>query len=163
MPPARRRRSAPDGATKDKPAPRGRGPGSASGGNDEFDFNLENVESNLRIPAGAYPIVCADVAKDTSQAGNDMYTWTFRVTEGQYDGRSFKMWTALTPAALWKLGEVLEALELAEVGESGSFKRSDAIGRECWGHVEDDEYNGRLSSKLSSVSRFDYEDEEDEE
>lgn len=119
---------------------------------EEFEQDLEEVSSSYQIVAGDYSAYLSGLVSDVSSSGNKMWVWTFVVDSGQYSGREFKVWTALTKAALWKLAEVTSALGLGEAGNKAKFKRSEAVGRSAIITVVDSEYNGRAQSNISSVS-----------
>lgn len=120
---------------------------------DIFDVDLsEASDSKYHIPEGFYRVRCVDVIPDISQAGNNMWVWTFAVTKGKHQGTELKTWTALTARALWKLVEVGEALKLDVIDGRVRFRKSkpenNPIGRECYVKVIDSEYQGRISSKI---------------
>lgn len=115
----------------------------------------EDTGGQYYVGEGTYRAKVVEVVKGESKAGNPMWTWTLTVVGGgdkQYHGKELRTWTALTPAAMWKLREVLVALGLAKEGEKGvRFKGSDAIGKECQITVEDGEYGGRKTSNVAKL------------
>lgn len=119
---------------------------------DSFDVDLTDVQSNFRIPAGQYEGVLTDLTKQVSEAGNPMWVWKFRLTRGENAGREFSTFTALTPQALWKVAEVVEALGLGAQGSASKFSRADAIGRLATLNIVDDNYKGQERSSIGSVS-----------
>lgn len=127
-------------------------PGTASISNDAFEVDLSNVQENsYTIPDGVYAAKCIDVNQDVSKSGNPMFVWEFELVGGDYNGRTFKSWTAITPAAMWKVAETVQALGVGQTGQVVKFKRSDVIGKACGLVIEKDEYNGKESSKISNV------------
>jgi hypothetical protein len=84
-----------------------------------------------------------------------MFVWEFELVEGEYKGRSFKSWTAITPAAMWKIAETVVALGVGQTGQVVKFNRSDVIGKLCGLVIEEDEYNGKKTSKIRSVISVD--------
>jgi hypothetical protein len=118
-------------------------------GYDDDDFEVPNDEANQsQTPEGVYVVQVMDVGKSVSKAGNDMYEWTFHIVcdekgSADYAGEELKVFTALSAAALWKLEETTVALGLGKAGERGSFKRSDALGRQALAACKNQEYNGR--------------------
>ena len=79
---------------------------SANNFNAGFEVDLTNVQdSSFAIPDGTYKAKCIDITQDVSKSGNPMFIWEFEITEGDYRGRTFKSWTAVTPAAMWKVAE----------------------------------------------------------
>lgn len=119
---------------------------------DEFAVDLTDVESSFTIPDGTYRVKCANVEQSVSKGGNPMFVWEFEVTGGtKYDGHMLKVFTAITPAAMWKVAETVQALGIGQTGSVVKFKRSDVIGRECGAVVEESEYNGNKRSQIQRV------------
>lgn len=132
------------------PAPTAQGVVPASGA-DDFVVDLTDVESSGLIPAGAYRAKCVNVEQSVSKGGNPMFVWDFELVEGDGRGRILKVFTAITPAAMWKVAETVIALGVGQTGEVVKFKRSDVIGKECGVTVEDTEYNGNVRSQIQNV------------
>lgn len=131
------------------------GPGdpsaSAAASADEFAVDLTEVESSGLMPEGTYRVRCANVEQSVSKGGNPMFVWDFEVVGGDHAGRILKVFTAITPAAMWKVAETVVALGIGQTGSVVKFKRSDVIGKECGAVVEDTEYNGNKRSQISRV------------
>lgn len=123
----------------------------SSAGPDSFEIDLTEVQDNFKVPDGLYKVRCQDVEQSVSKGGNPMFVWTFAVSDGQYTGREFKVFTAITPAAMWKVAETVMALGVGQQGQVVKFKRSDVIGRECGALIEENEYNGQVRSQISRV------------
>lgn len=130
------------------PAPTAQGAASSA---DDFVVDLTDVESSGLIPAGAYRAKCVNVEQSVSKGGNPMFVWDFELVEGDGRGRILKVFTAITPAAMWKVAETVIALGVGQTGEVVKFKRSDVIGKECGVTVEDTEYNGNVRSQIQNV------------
>lgn len=127
-------------------------PSGAPMGSDNFEVDLTNVQGNgFKIPDGLYKVKCIDVEQGVSKAGNPQFIWTFQVSEGEQIGFESKVFTALTPAAMWKIAETVQALGVGQTGEVVKFKRSDVIGKECGAQIEVSEYNGNERSQISKV------------
>lgn len=109
------------------------------------------VDLSYAIPDGTYKAKCIEVSQDVSKSGNPMFVWEFEITEGQYAGRTFKSWTAITPAAMWKVAETVIALGIGQQGQVVKFKRQDVLNKECGLVMEQDEYNGKPTSRISRV------------
>ena len=134
------------------PAPKGAaGAPSPTGGSDEFMVDLTDVEEQGLIPEGVYRAKCVNVEQSVSKGGNPMFVWDFELTEGAGAGRILKVFTAITPAAMWKVAETVIALGVGQSGSVVKFKRSDVIGRECGVSVADNEYNGNVRSQIQRV------------
>lgn len=109
-----------------------------------------------RIPKGKYIGRCTGVVfEHAKSSGNPMWTWTFVTTKGPTAGRDWKLWTALTDDAAWKVVETLKALGLdAEPGEEVKVNRKEVVGVGVTLHIKDD--NGQDGdgefSKLDKIS-----------
>lgn len=126
-------------------------PGSPSNLNDSFEIDLTNVQDNFIIPDGNYKAKCIEVEQSVSQSGNPMFVWTFEICEGEHKGFQSKVFTAITPAAMWKVAETVQALGVGQTGSVVKFKRTDVINKECGVYIEQTEYNGQNRSQISKV------------
>lgn len=142
------------------PAPRGGNPmagapapaSAPNMGADSFEVDLTDVQENsYTIPDGLYKVKCMDIEQSVSKGGNPMFVWDFVVCEGQYEGFGLKVFTAVTPAAMWKVAETVQALGVGQTGQVVKFKRSDVIGKICGALVEASEYNGNTRSSITKV------------
>lgn len=122
-------------------------------------FDIDNIpdedggKSKFWVKPGSYRAKCIDVNRAKSKAGNDMLVWEFVLVDGgEAEGKEFKVWTALTSAAMWKVGEVLRALGVACEDGKARFKKPEVVGKECMVEIEDDEYNGRINSKIATCA-----------
>lgn len=128
-------------------------PASASGGlNESFSVDLSNVTGGYCIPEGTYTVRCMDVEQRIAKSGNPMFVWTFNVEGDKFAGFQLMHFTVITPAAMWKVGEVLQALGIGKPGEKINFTRNDVIGKTCTAEVIDDEYNGNTRSRIDKLS-----------
>lgn len=123
----------------------------AQSANDNFEVDLTNVQDNFNIPNGIYKAKCTEVEQNVSKGGNPMFVWTFQVIEGDHAGFEGKVFTAITPAAMWKIAETVQALGVGQTGSVVKFKRTDVIGKECGVFIEQTEYNGQTRSQISKV------------
>ena len=135
------------------PAPGGAPmPGQRTGGNDNFEVDLTGVEvGGLTIPDGVYKVRCVNVEQTVSKGGNPMFVWDFEVSEGPKTGFKSKVFTAITPAAMWKVAETVIALGVGQQGSVVKFKRSDVLNKECGALFETSEYNGQNRSQIARV------------
>ncbi len=100
-----------------------------------------------------YAARVVDLFKDTSNQGNAMYVWEYELLfPRSVRGKTFRNFTAITPAAMWKLTETLEALGLGKAGGKSKFTKQEAIGRYAIVTIEDQEYQGRTRSSIAKVS-----------
>ena len=127
-------------------------PGASTNLNAGFEIDLTDVqESSFAIPDGTYKAKCIDITQDVSKSGNPMFIWDFEIIEGNYKGKTFKSWTAITPAAMWKVAETVQALGVGQTGQVVKFKKGDVINKLCGIVMEQDEYNGKPASKIARV------------
>lgn len=128
-------------------------PGAPMGGSaaDSFEVDLTDVQDNFTIPDGNYKVKCIEIGQDVSKGGNPMFVWTFEVSEGNHAGFQSKVFTAITPAAMWKVAETVQALGVGQSGSVVKFKRTDVINKECGALIEQTEYNGTTRSQISRV------------
>lgn len=128
-------------------------PGSAHTpiGADSFEVDLTEVQNGFTIPDGNYRLKCVDIEQQVSKGGNPMFVWTLEVSAGQHAGFQGKVFTAITPAAMWKVAETVKAFGVGQEGQMVKFKRSDVVGKECGGYIEKTEYNGQERSQISRV------------
>lgn len=120
-------------------------------GADNFEIDLSAVQSGYTVPDGLYKVKCIEIEQTVSKGGNPMFTWTFEISAGNYAGFQTKVFTALTPAAMWKVAETVEALGIGQQGQVVKFKRTDVIGKECGALIEKSEYNGQERSQIAQV------------
>ena len=126
-------------------------PGGAPSTSDSFEVDLTDVSTGYTIPDGLYKVKCIDVEQSVSKVGNPMFIWTFEISEGSHAGFQSKVFTAITPAAMWKVAETVQALGVGQTGQTVKFKRTDVIGKECGAMIETTEYNGQDRSQISKV------------
>lgn len=127
-------------------------PGNTPNTADNFEVDLTDVQENsFTIPDGPYKVKCVDVEQSVSKGGNPMFVWTFEVSEGSHAGFQSKVFTAITPAAMWKVAETVIALGVGQTGSVVKFKRTDVIGKECGAMFEQTEYNGKTNSQIQKV------------
>ena len=103
------------------------------------------------IPDADYVVSVVNVNKEVSKADKPMFVWDMEVSEGDHRGHSLRVFTSLSPAALWKLSETVEALGLGEAGQAVKFSKAKAIGRRCMASVVSEEYNEKWNSKIDNL------------
>ena len=128
----------------------------------EWSIDLSDVQTSNKksenddpkrycVPDGEYAVRVTNVNKEESKAGNPMFVWDFEVCEGPHTGHSMRVWTAMTPAALWKLSETVCALGLGDEGQAVKFSKQKALGRRALALVEAEEYNKKWNSKIQKL------------
>lgn len=134
----------------------------------DFSKEEEGGGGRVRLPEGDYRVKITGVKPETSQAGNPMLVWTLQITEGKYKGKKLTDRTALTPKALWRVRALLEALGISPPKKLVSLDPAKLIGKELGVTLTDDEYEGKINSKVSdfldldTLTGDDVEDDEDE-
>lgn len=141
--------SAPGGAPKSVPMP---GQAPVGDMNDSFEVDLSDVKENsYTIPDGLYKVKCINVEQAIAKSGNPMFVWDFEIQEGPHAGFISKVFSAITPAAMWKVAETVQALGVGQTGQVVKFKRSDVIGKICGAMIEQGEYEGKTRSSIVKV------------
>lgn len=73
--------------------------------------SLADVETNFRFPEGTYEAkVVACELGESKRSDDSLIIWKFEITEGPYAGKSINHKTSLGEKSLWKLKQLLEAL-----------------------------------------------------
>lgn len=125
---------------------------------DDMEIDLDGVSASSGgggyIGPGRHLMYVTSVTQETSKAGNPMFVFGLTVASGEYAGKSKNAYVAYTPAALWKVLQVLEALGLYVQGQPkpkvGDVMRL-SPGRVIIGEfVPGDPYNNRPSTDLQT-------------
>lgn len=132
--------------------------------NAEVDFGSieEGGGARVRVPEGDYPAKVKSVKFATSQKSNPMFVWTIIGTDGKVKGKEFMEYTALTPKALWKLRDLMEAtVGKAPGGKVNTRKLLDYCKKKVVGQplgitLEDDEYTNEKGKTFISSKIKDY-------
>jgi len=128
--------------------------------------DMEDVDDsggNFHINSGDYLMKCIGVSEETSKQDNPMYVFKFEGLEKQAKNRSFRLHCALTPKALWKLKQTLRGLGVTiPEGSDGEFDAAEIEDVEVIGTVTDDEYEGKINSRLSEIRAVGDEVEDDD-
>lgn len=115
-----------------------------------FEVDLAGVESNALIAEGTYALYLDNIEAATSNAGNPMWVWFFRIfNHPQYNGRQLRIWTALTAEAMFKVKETCEAIGL--VGDKPRFTLQDIRYIVVFGQVVHEEFDNRVRNTLARV------------
>jgi hypothetical protein len=137
--------------------------------------NFKDVESSgrIRIPEDDYKFKCVANKQDESKDGNPMVVWDWEIIEGKQKGKVVRDYAPLSSKGLWKLKSILEAMGVTVPNRAVNINLDKYLGEEVGGTVTDDEYGGRISSKISDYftvdaldengDEEDLEDEDDEE
>ena len=130
--------------------------------------DFSGVESFQRPSEGEHVAKIVSAELKQSQGGNDMIVVAFEVTKGQDKGsRVFENYP-LVENALWKLKGMLQAIGMKCDGKV-QLDLDKLIGKVCIISVTDEEYDGKIRSriqecrKLAAVADEDEDDEDIEE
>lgn len=135
------------------------------------DFtDVESSGGRVRVPEDDYRAKVLSVKQETAKSGNEMLVWEFEIRSGdkKAKGKKIKDYTVLQANSLWKLKGLLEA-----IGVSVPQKKLDILpilkkvkGKELGITVIDEEYENKISSKVSDYLDLDAlestDDEDDE-
>lgn len=71
--------------------------------------NMDEIPDFVSVDAGRHRSKLVECVKEESQAGNEMLTWNWEVTEGDNEGRTIKSYSSLLEHALGSLKMHLKA------------------------------------------------------
>jgi hypothetical protein len=132
---------------------------------EEWTVDLSEVETTKKkssysqdpkrfcIPDGEYAVKVNDVNKEKSSSGNPMFTWDLEVCEGPHVGTKVRMWTVMTPQALWSFSEAVDAFGLGEPGQVAKFSKAKALGRRATANLKAEEWKEKWNMKVQNLSR----------
>lgn len=126
-------------------------PNAAETSDFEFTVDLTDVQNNFLIPPGKYPAKVIGVDQKVSKQGNPMYVFSFAIMTGEYAGWEFKTFCAITPAAMFKIAELLEALKVGAKGAVAKFNRDTVLNKAAMLDIDDSEYLGEMRSGITKV------------
>jgi|SRR5215831_12312457 len=104
------------------------------------------------IDEGEYNVRVEEIVQKESSAGNQMFEWTLKGLDGEAKGKTFYFHTNLEPPdTLWKLRNTMLALGVEVPEDLDEVDLDELEGLEGTVLIEDDEWQGKMRSK---VSRF---------
>jgi hypothetical protein len=113
-----------------------------------FDFsNIQDVDSYVSIPEGAYTIRVAEVREGVSRDGSVRWSLRLEVARGEYAGRTAG-WDSLTwsERGIRRVKRVLEALGV-DVRGAVELSPSDLVGREAQALFQSEEREDPLTGR----------------
>jgi hypothetical protein len=130
---------------------------------------LNDADSKFLVPDGKWESRITQAKRETSKSGRPMVTIDFCLTgrcldgdndivvhpeAGKHGGKDFKTWVSLTEAALFKVTEMVAALDLP-VDEEGRLRcrLSEFVSLRFVAEMKAEEYQGRDSSKMQTWNR----------
>jgi hypothetical protein len=116
-----------------------------------IEINMENVESSTLFEPGNYRAEVKGVTEKTSQSGNQMLVWVFKV----YDTDSSATCniyhnTSLQPQALFNLKNVLIALGVDVPNGTMEIDLNDYPGATCGVTLDQETYNQKTKNKITA-------------
>lgn len=113
---------------------------------------VDDSGGSFHIQSGDYLMKCLSVEESVSKSSsNEMLVFKFEGLEKTAKGRGFKLHCTLTENSLWKLKQTLRALGLEVPDKPSDFDPAEVEGVEVIGTVTDNEYEGKINSRLSEV------------
>ena len=117
----------------------------------EIDMGTANVDNRQDPTPGDYEAKLVNLEKAHSKAGNPMWVWHFKLDGGAFSGYQYRYYTAVTPAAMWKVAQVVAALGLSADGQTARFSKSDAIGKPALLRLEEETWDGQKRLNISEI------------
>jgi hypothetical protein len=168
----KKKRSRP--ADDEEEVPRRRKKGSSSGGSGGLvKLDLRKTErgkkGGARFPEGEYKWKITKAERKASNNGNTQIVMTCEILAPEkYAGKTFIDRLTLTEPAMYRVGWLLDAVGIKWKNAIVSFPLKKLVGKVLGGLLHDDEFGGRVSSKVSEyyseeeVDEYLDEDEDDE-
>ena len=128
-------------------------------------LDMTNVEIYTHISEGIHRVKVASCEDKTTQAGDDMITIAFECVKGDDKGTRVFDNFVLTDKALWKLKQLLTALNVKCDGKI-VLDTDKLIGKQCDVDVFHEEYNGQLRARVNEyikIKATEPEDDDDDE
>src|SRR5271168_605281 len=117
-----------------------------------ISVDMTDVESGgggFKIKEGEYLMAVSETEDTESEKGNQMIKFTFEGKEGAAKGKKFYQYCVYDPPdSLWKLRSLLEALGVDVPDSAMDIDLDELDGLELIGHVGDEEYQGKTTSKM---------------
>lgn len=117
---------------------------SAKKGGVSVDFTGVEAGGGRAIPDGEYIAEVDEVTLETSsESGAQYLKWVFKVPEGKYKG--VKIWdnTSLQPQALWRLRQLLEAMEVEVPDGAFDLELEEYVGNSIGLVIQNEKYQGK--------------------
>lgn len=118
-------------------------------------IDMTNVKersfNTKRLPEGDYPALVKSVSDHKSKAGNFQWLYTLEIHEGKGKGASYPYYCGVTPEELWKVRGLFVAAGINVPKKKQKFDPNPVVNRKIGITLEDDEYDGKLKSKISGV------------
>lgn len=132
-----------------------------------IDFTKDESEGGRRrFPEGDYHVKYVGFKTGRSKEKDTPYVRvSLQIVEGKYKGEKVSDFLYLSDKALWRIRSFLEALGVSVPKKKVNINFKKYIGKELAVTLTDDEYNGRISSRVTDfldLDTFRGADEDDE-
>lgn len=125
----------------------------------KIPVDFSDVQRGGAIPAGDYNAIVSDVLlKEKTGAEHQYLNWDCVVADGEFEGRHQFMVTSFSPGSKWKMQECFVNLgyvdlnfELEIDDQTGQLTGPEVIGLPCVIQVFQEQYNNRMTSKISTI------------
>jgi len=117
------------------------------------DFTgVSNNENKFYVEPGMYNVKITNVTKGKKEGSEYPYLmWEFKLLDN--DELALNVVTSLSPKALFKLKELLEAVGLTVPEGTLKINPSDYLGKIAKAEITDREYNGKVYSNIVKLHR----------
>ena len=118
-----------------------------------YNVDFTGVNSNdgkFYVSPGTYNVKIVSVEKGQKEGSSYPYLkWTFNLLDN--DDLNLSVITSLSPKALFKLKELLEAVGVAVPEGSLKISPNDYIGKICTADIADRSYEGKVYSNITKL------------
>ena len=118
--------------------------------------NLDGVEAwkgGGLLPPGTHHVEITDATEKTSTGGNPQVEVELRAVGGEYDGGTLRDWLTLTPEAMGRVRQFLEAVRYEIPAGEFDMPVTQLVGRQCQIVVREELYNGETKTKVKAYER----------
>lgn len=114
------------------------------------------------LPQGTYNFEVASVEEGTSKNDNPQLVVKMRVLDGPWADKQFTQWLTLTPKAVWRAREFVEACGVAVTVSDQDAEGNDLIefdsdelpGRYVTMKVRQEKYEGKMNNKFDKPEAY---------
>ena len=132
-------------------------------GGEVFDAGLIGAADTPKVPPGKYAAELSDMRKDFATDGNPEWVWVFQLArDPDFSGVEIEVHTPITPAAMWRIHGLCEALGLVDLNGHAKFTRNEAVGKMAWVEVFEDEDGKNAIGDVSSMLQVEPEIKEED-
>jgi hypothetical protein len=127
----------------------------------------KHTERASLVPDGDYLVkLVSGTVKESERSGSKFINWRAQIVKpAKYKGKAQYGMTSLKPDALWNLRNLIHAATGKNVaGKAVNFDFESVYGKVVGAVVEQEEYNGKMRSRINTwFPKEEYEDKDEEE